>query len=69
MKTFYALPKSHAGADEKHDINFHWPYRRDFTQEKVQASLENIFKPKNYTIDIQHFHIKLEQKNSKTLPF
>ena len=18
--------KSHAGADEKHDINFHWPY-------------------------------------------
>ena len=28
MKNFRAADKSHAGGDEKHDINFHWPYRR-----------------------------------------
>ena len=27
MKNFRAADKSHAGGDEKHDINFHWPYR------------------------------------------
>ena len=26
MKNFRAADKSHAGGDEKHDINFHWPY-------------------------------------------
>jgi hypothetical protein len=26
MKHFRAADKSHAGGDEKHDINFHWPY-------------------------------------------
>ena len=25
MKDFRAADKSHAGGDEKHDINFHWP--------------------------------------------
>ena len=25
MKNFRAADKSHAGGDEKHDINFHWP--------------------------------------------
>jgi hypothetical protein len=25
MKNFRAAHKSHAGGDEKHDINFHWP--------------------------------------------
>jgi hypothetical protein len=28
MKNFRAADKSHAGGDEKHDINFHWPYTR-----------------------------------------
>ena len=27
MKNFRAADKSHAGGDEKHDINFHWPNR------------------------------------------
>jgi hypothetical protein len=26
MKNFRAADKAHAGGDEKHDINFHWPY-------------------------------------------
>jgi hypothetical protein len=26
MKNFRAADKTHAGGDEKHDINFHWPY-------------------------------------------
>ena len=26
MKIIHAVCKSHAGADEKHDINFHWHY-------------------------------------------
>jgi hypothetical protein len=26
VKHFRAADKSHAGGDEKHDINFHWPY-------------------------------------------
>ena len=26
MKNFRAADNSHAGRDEKHDINFHWPY-------------------------------------------
>jgi hypothetical protein len=30
MKNFRAAVKSHAGGDEKHDINFHWPYRPYF---------------------------------------
>jgi hypothetical protein len=25
MKNFRAADKSHAGGDEKYDINFHWP--------------------------------------------
>jgi hypothetical protein len=25
MKNFRVADKSHAGGDEKHDINFHWP--------------------------------------------
>jgi hypothetical protein len=25
MTNFRAADKSHAGGDEKHDINFHWP--------------------------------------------
>ena len=25
MKIFHAVAKSHAGADAKHEINFHWP--------------------------------------------
>jgi hypothetical protein len=28
MKNFRAADKSHAGGDEKHDINFHWPYMK-----------------------------------------
>jgi hypothetical protein len=28
MKNVRAPDKSHAGGDEKHDINFHWPYVR-----------------------------------------
>jgi hypothetical protein len=27
MKNFRAADKFHAGGDEKHDINFHEPYR------------------------------------------
>ena len=30
MKNFLAADKAHAGGDEKHDINFHWPYLRIF---------------------------------------
>jgi hypothetical protein len=26
MENFRAADKSHAGGDEKHDINFHWPH-------------------------------------------
>jgi hypothetical protein len=26
MKHFCVADKSHVGGDEKHDINFHWPY-------------------------------------------
>ena len=26
MKNFRAADKFNAGGDEKHDINFHWPY-------------------------------------------
>ena len=26
MKIFHAVAKLDAGADKKHDINFHWPY-------------------------------------------
>jgi hypothetical protein len=26
MKNFRAADKSHAGGDEKHDINFNWPH-------------------------------------------
>ena len=63
MKFFYA------DADEKQDISFYLPYSHNFMQEKVQASLQNIFSTKNYMIDFQHFHIKLEQKNSRMLPF
>ena len=29
MKTLYAASKSHTGADEKRDTNFHWPYGAD----------------------------------------
>ena len=25
MKIFHSVAKPHAGADEKHEINFHWP--------------------------------------------
>ena len=25
LKIVYAMPKSHVGAEEKHDIDFHWP--------------------------------------------
>ena len=28
MKNFRAADKTHAGGDEKHDINFHWPKRK-----------------------------------------
>jgi hypothetical protein len=28
MKNFRAADKTHAGGDEKHDINFHWPYNK-----------------------------------------
>jgi hypothetical protein len=28
MKNFRAADKSHVGGDEKHDINFHWPYQK-----------------------------------------
>jgi hypothetical protein len=28
MKNFRAADETHAGGDEKHDINFHWPYTR-----------------------------------------
>ena len=31
MKNFRAADKSHAGGDEKHDINFHWPYDTIFS--------------------------------------
>ena len=30
MKNFRAADKSHAGGDEKHDINFHWPDKKVF---------------------------------------
>ena len=30
MKNFRAADKSHAGGDEKHDINFHWPSHHSF---------------------------------------
>ena len=43
MKNFHAVSKSHASADEKHDINFHWPYyttdRNSRTQERVEDRL------------------------------
>ena len=29
MKNFRVADKSHAGGDEKHDINFHWPNMKD----------------------------------------
>ena len=28
MTIFHAMPRSHVGADEKHDIDFHWPKMR-----------------------------------------
>ena len=28
MKIFHAAAELDTGADEKHDINFHWPYIR-----------------------------------------
>ena len=30
MKIFHVVPSSHAGVDEKPDINFHWPYYLSF---------------------------------------
>jgi hypothetical protein len=30
MKNFRSADKTHAGGDEKHDINFHWPLPRLF---------------------------------------
>ena len=41
MKIFHAVPKSHAGADEKHDIKFHWPDSRLLRL----ALVRNIFCP------------------------
>ena len=38
MKNFRAADKTHAGGDEKHDINFHWPYW-DFQLSLETASL------------------------------
>ena len=42
MKNFRAADKSHAGEDEKHDINFHWPYNgqlpRDPTNTRLPAT-------------------------------
>ena len=37
MKNFRAADKTHAGGDEKHDINFHWPYHdvRHYTLSEI----------------------------------
>jgi hypothetical protein len=40
MKNFRAADKTHAGGDEKHDINFHWP-----NSEKGRNSISIPFYP------------------------
>ena len=40
MKNFRAADKSHAGGDEKHDINFHWPNCRFASLTKYAAGVE-----------------------------
>jgi hypothetical protein len=60
MKNFRAADKSHAGGDEKHDINFHWPYiqkYRDKTAKNCRLLLnpiqENLFSlPKQARLEI-----------------
>jgi hypothetical protein len=55
MNNFRAVDKSHAGGDEKHDINFHWPYiiaklanlSTDSTQ-KLKIITENPLKTYHY---------------------
>jgi hypothetical protein len=42
MKNFRAADKSHAGGDEKHDINFHWPYHISSFEYSLQAFCINI---------------------------
>ena len=39
MKIFHAAAKLDAGADEKHDINFHWPYllQRDIRNREIHS--------------------------------
>jgi hypothetical protein len=37
MKHFRAADKFHAGGDEKHDINFHWP-KQQFNKHAVTDS-------------------------------
>jgi hypothetical protein len=36
MKNFRAADKYHAGGDEKHDINFHWPYSKNSIRGKIK---------------------------------
>jgi hypothetical protein len=37
MKNFLAADKTHAGGDEKHDINFHWPNNTTFSTHSINA--------------------------------
>ena len=44
MKNFRAADKSHAGGDEKHDINFHWPSYSLYKNAKYEmASIVVVF--------------------------
>ena len=38
MKNFRAADQTHAGGDEKHDINFHWP-KKDCISQEIKKSL------------------------------
>jgi hypothetical protein len=40
MKNFRAADKSHAGGDEKHDINFHWPIKPKINESKTSLYMQ-----------------------------
>ena len=47
MKNFRAADKSHAGGDEKHDINFHWPYKGEMTSYNLRNTSSILFVYRN----------------------
>ena len=43
MKIFHAVAKSHSGADEKHEINFHWPKLNLILENEVRLTSKRRF--------------------------